>query len=98
MKTQKLTAITCIVLGIACIALAIGLANYNPIPPVEVEYGELMAQTNSIATFFNEDRGFFTIAVGELLELYEDYVIVFDTCGTADRTDDEILSVSKLIK
>ena len=64
-------------------------------PPVEVEYGELMAQTNSIATFFNEDRGFFTIAVGELLELYEDYVIVYDTCGTADRTDDIILSISK---
>lgn len=65
------------------------------IPPTRIEYGELMAQTNSIATFFNEDRGFFTVEVGELLELYEDYVIVFDTCGTADRTDDVVLSISK---
>jgi hypothetical protein len=98
MKMQKINTILCIVLGIACIALAIGLANMDTVPPTRTEFAEMISQTNTTAVFVTEDGHLFAAEVGELLELYTDYIIVFDTNRTADRTDDEILSVSKLIK
>ena len=98
MKTQRIIAISCIVLGIAFIAFGIVLANHNPIPPTRTEFAEMVSQTDTTAVFITEDGNLFIADVGELLELHTNYILVFDTNKTTDRTDDEILSVSKLVK
>lgn len=88
-----------VVILMLCIYMAIlGFLVIEQTPPTRTEFAEMISQTNTTAVFITEDGHLFVAEVGELLELYEDYVIVFDTCGTADRTDDIILSISKEIK
>ena len=58
----------------------------------------MVSQTDTTAVFITEDGNLFIADVGELLELHTNYILVFDTNKTADRTDDVILSVSKLVK
>lgn len=67
----------------------------NPTPPTRTEVAEMVSQTDTTAVFITEDGNLFIADVGELLELHTDYIIVFDTCKTKDRTDDIILSISK---
>ena len=88
-----------VIILILCIYMVIlGFLFIEPTPSTRTEFAEMISQTNTTAVFVTEDGHLFAVEVGELLELHTDYIIVFDTNKTADRTDDEILSVSKLIK
>lgn len=88
-----------VVILMLCIYMAIlGFLVIEQTPPTRTEFAEMISQTNTTAVFITEDGHIFAAEVGELLELYTDYIIVFDTNKTTDRTDDVILSVSKLIK
>lgn len=93
-----------LIIAIALIILIIGecwvLVNVlDDTPPAEiVVFGTMISQTNTTAVFATEDGHLFSVDVGELLGLHTDYILVFDTNKTADRTDDVILSVSKNIK
>ena len=88
-----------VVILILCIYMAIlGFLVIEQTPPTRTEFAEMISQTNTTAVFATNDGHLFAAEVGVLLELYTDYIIVFDTNKTADRTDDEILSVSKLIE
>ena len=96
-KVSKNFLIVLLTLLLATSIIAI-IKTFNEVEPIRTEFAEMISQTNTTAVFVTEDGHLFAAEVGELLELYTDYIIVFDTCGTADRTDDEILSVSKLIE
>ena len=74
------------------------LDTFNEVEATRTEFAEIISQTNTTAVFVTEDEHLFIADVGELLELHTDYILVFDTNKTADRTDDVILSISKLIK
>ena len=84
--------ILCIYMFALCVVFG------KPTPPTRTEFAEMVSQTNTTAVFVTEDGHLFSADVGELLELHTNYILVFDTNKTADRTDDEVLSVSKLIK
>ena len=96
-KVSKIFLIGLLTLLLTTSFIAI-LDTFNEVGPTRTEFAEMISQTNTTAVFVTNDGHLFAAEVGELLELYTDYIIVFDTCGTADRTDDEILSVSKLIE
>lgn len=88
-----------VVILMLCIYMAIlGFLVIEQTPPTRTECAEMVSQTNTTAVFITEDGNLFIADVGELLELYGDYIIIFDTCGTADRTDDIILSISKEVR
>lgn len=87
-----------VILMLAIYMAILGFLVLEQTPPTRTEFAEMISQTDTTAIFATEDGHLFSAEVGELLELHTDYIIVFDTNKTADRTDDEILSVSKLIK
>ena len=88
-----------VVILMLCLYMTIlGFLVIEQTPSTRTEFAEMVSQTNTTAVFITEDGHLFSADVGELLELHTDYIIVFDTNKTADRTDDELLSVSKLIE
>lgn len=87
-----------VILMLAIYMAILGFLVFEQTPPTRTEFAEMISQTNTTAVFVTNDGHLFVADVGELLELHTDYILVFDTNKTADRTDDEILSVSKLIK
>ena len=98
MKIIKENLPIVIILMLCVYMVILGFLFIKPTPPTRTEFAEMISQTNTTAVFVTEDGHLFAADVGELLELHTDYIIVFDTNKTADRTDDEILSISKLIK
>ena len=85
-----------VVILMLCIYMAIlGFLVIEQTPPTRTEFAEMISQTNTTAVFVTNDGHLFSADVGEL---HTNYILVFDTNKTADRTDDEILSVSKIVK
>lgn len=93
---ENFPIVTILILCIYMFALCILFI--EPTPSTRTEFAEMISQTNTTTVFVTEDGHLFSTDVGELLELHTNYILVFDTNKTADRTDDEILSVSKLIE
>lgn len=93
---ENLPIVMILMLGLFMIIF--GIWFIDPIPPTRTEFAEMISQTDTTAVFATEDGHLFSVDVGELLELHTNYILVFDTNKTTDRTDDEILSISKLIK
>lgn len=87
-----------IILMLCVYMVILGFLFIEPTPSTRTEFAEMVSQTNTTAVFVTEDGHLFSADVGELLELHTNYILVFDTNKTADCTDDEILSVSKIVK
>lgn len=98
MKTIKENLPIVIILILNLYMSILALVFIDSAPPTRTEFAEMVSQTNTTAMFVTEDGHLFSADVGELLELHTNYILVFDTNKTADRTDDVVLSVSKLVK
>lgn len=78
------------------VALSI-FAAHEDIPAERSEVALMVRQVDTEVLF--ETNGYlFTTQVDELLELGGYYHLTFDTKGTADRTDDEIIGISHTIR
>lgn len=66
--------------------------------PTERSEVALMVRQVDTEVLFETNGHLFTAEVDELLELGGYYHLTFDTKGTADRTDDEIIGISHTIR
>ena len=78
------------------VALSLSVA-HEDIPPERSEVALMVRQVDT-EVLFETDGHLFTAEVDELLELGNYYHLIFDTKGTADRTDDEIIGISHTIR
>ena len=78
------------------VALSLSMA-YEDIPPERSEVALMVRQVDT-EVLFETDGHLFAAEVDELLELGSYYHLTFDTKGTADRTDDEIIDISNSIR
>ena len=78
------------------VALSLSVA-HEDIPPERSEVALMVRQVDT-EVLFETDVHLFTAEVDELLELGGYYHLTFDTKGTADRTDDEIIDISNSIR
>lgn len=77
------------------VALSIFSA-HEDIPPERSEVALMVRQVDT-EVLFETNGHLFAAEVDELLELGSYYHLTFDTKGTADRTDDEIIDISHSI-
>ena len=78
------------------VALSLSVAHEDI--PLERSEVALMVRQVDTEVLFETDGHLFTAEVDELLELGSYYHLTFDTKGTADRTDDEIIDISDSIR
>lgn len=78
------------------VALSFSMA-HEDIPPERSEVALMVRQVDT-EVLFETDGHLFTAEVDELLELGSYYHLTFDTKGTADRIDDEIIDISNSIR
>ena len=78
------------------VALSLSMA-HEDIPPERSEVALMVRQVDT-EVLFETNGHLFTAEVDELLELGSYYHLTFDTKGTADRTDDEIIGISYSIR
>ena len=78
------------------VALSLSVA-HEDIPPERSEVALMVRQVDT-EVLFETDGHLFTAEVDELLELGSYYHLTFDTKGTADYTDDEIIDISYSIR
>ena len=67
---------------------------YEDIPSERSEVALMVRQVDT-EVLFETNGHLFTAKVNELLDLGSYYHLTFDTKGTADRADDEIIDISK---
>lgn len=80
---------------IIAILVALSLFIVYESPPLERSEVALMVRQVDTEVLFETNGHLFTAEVDELLNLGSYYHLTFDTKGTADRADDEIISISK---
>lgn len=78
------------------VALSLSVA-HEDIPAERSEVALMVRQVDT-EVLFETNGHLFTAEVDELLELGGYYHLTFDTKGTADRTDDEIIDISHTIR
>ena len=83
---------------IIAILVALSIFTAHEDTPAERSEVALMVQQVDTEVLFETDGHLFTAEVDELLELGSYYHLTFDTKGTADRTDDEIIDISHTIR
>lgn len=82
------------------IAILVALSIFAAHEDIPAERSEvaLMVQQVDTEVLFETNGHLFTAQVDELLELGGYYHLTFDTKGTADRSDDEIIGISHTIR
>lgn len=82
------------------IAILVALSIFTAHEDIPAERSEVALMVRQVDTevLFETNGHLFTAQVDELLELGGYYHLTFDTKGTADRTDDEIIGISHTIK
>ena len=82
------------------IAILVTLSIFTAHEDIPTERSEVALMVRQVDTevLFETDGHLFTAEVDELLELGNYYHLTFDTKGTADRTDDEIIGISLTIR
>lgn len=82
------------------IAILVALSIFTAHEDIPAERSEVALMVRQIDTkvLFETNGHLFTAEVDELLELGGYYHLTFDTKGTADRTDDEIIGISHTIR
>lgn len=82
------------------IAILVALSIFTAHEDIPAERSEvaLMVQQVDTKVLFETNGHLFAAEVDELLELGGYYHLTFDTKGTADRTDDEIIDISHTIR
>lgn len=82
------------------IAILVALSIFAAHEDIPAEHSEVALMVRQVDTevLFETDGHLFTAQVDELLELGGYYHLTFDTKGTADRTDDEIIGISHTIR
>lgn len=82
------------------IAILVALSIFAAHEDIPTERSEVALMVRQVDTevLFETDGHLFTAEVDELLELGGYYHLIFDTKGTADRTDDEIIGISHTIR
>ena len=78
------------------VALSLSV-EHEDIPPERSEVALMVRQVDT-EVLFETNGHLFAAEVDELLELGGYYYLTFDTKGTADRTDDEIIDISNSIR
>ena len=82
------------------IAILVALSIFAAHEDIPAERSELALMVRQVDTevLFETNGHLFTAQVDELLELGGYYHLTFDTKGTADRSDDEIIGISHTIR
>ena len=80
---------------IIAILVALSLLILYEETPLERSEVALMVRQVDTEVLFETNGYLFTAEVDELLDLGSYYHLTFDTKGTADRADDEIISIRK---
>lgn len=82
------------------IAILVALSIFTAHEDIPAERSEVALMVRQVDTevLFETNGHLFTAQVDELLELGGYYHLTFDTKGTADRTDDEIIGISHTIR
>lgn len=82
------------------IAILVALSIFTAHEDIPAERSEVALMVRQVDTkvLFETNGHLFTAEVDELLELGGYYHLTFDTKGTADRTDDEIIGISHTIR
>ena len=83
---------------IIAILVALSLSVAREDTPAERSEVALMVRQVDTEVLFETNGHLFAAEVDELLELGGYYHLTFDTKGTADRTDDEIIDISYSIR
>lgn len=83
---------------IIAILVALSIFAVHEETPAERTEVALMVRQVDTEVLFEADGHLFTAEVDELLDLGNYYHLTFDTKGTADRTDDEIIGISHTIR
>lgn len=83
---------------IIAILVALSILTVHEDIPAERSEVALMVRQVDTKVLFETNGHLFTAQVDELLELGGYYHLTFDTKGTADRTDDEIIGISHTIR
>lgn len=82
---------------IIAILVALSIFAAHEETPTERTEVALMVRQVDTEVLFETDGHLFAAEVDELLDLGGYYQLTFDTKGTADRMDDEIISISHII-
>lgn len=82
------------------IAILVALSIFTAHEDIPAERSEVALMVRQVDTevLFETNGHLFAAQVDELLELGGYYHLTFDTKGTADRTDDEIIGISHTIR
>lgn len=83
---------------IIAILVALSILTAHEDIPAERSEVALMVRQVDTKVLFETNGHLFTAQVDELLELGGYYHLTFDTKGTADHTDDEIIGISHTIR
>ena len=83
---------------IIAILVALSIFTAHEDTPTERSEVALMVRQVDTEVLFETNGHLFAAQVDELLELGGYYHLTFDTKGTADRTDDEIIGISHTIR